>query len=182
MLLDERRAVVAFGHDPREHPMEEESAQTIAWLDQEDERTAQIIRKHGVFIQYVSGDIAKSRPSFAYTTGLFGIGHPELLVFHVPTAVASGLLNDVAGRVRAGRDLVPGEVLEFDEWAHRVTVEEVPNPAEIVFAANRFADRPDELSVPVYQLTYDDLNGRFPWESGYLNPEWYQPRPGTFRA
>jgi hypothetical protein len=73
-------------------------------------------------------------------------------------------------------------LLEFDNWSHRVTVEEVPNPGEIVFGANRFYQRPDEASVPVLQLTYDDLGGRFPWQDGYANPDWIQPRPGEFRA
>lgn len=162
--------------------MTENSAQIMAWLDQEDQRTAQIIRKNGVYIQYVGGDTRESAPSFAYTVGLFGVGHPELLVFCVPQSIASALLNEVSSQVRGGRDLVCGEVLEFDDWAHRVTVEKVPNPWEIVFAANRFAQRPDEMSVPVFQLTYDDRGGRFPWESGYANPAWFQPRPGEFRA
>lgn len=154
----------------------------LAWLDQEDEHTAQIIRKHGVYLQYVGGEQRSRVPSFAYTVGLFGIGHPELLVFSIDTSTASGLLNEVARRVRAGENLVPGQVLEFEAWPHRVTVETVPNPAEIAFAANRFARRPDEASVPVFQLTYDDLQGRFPWEPGYSNAAWLQPRPGTFRA
>jgi Domain of unknown function (DUF4262) len=47
--------------------------------------------------------------------------------------------------------------------------------------ANRFYLRPDEASVPVLQLTYDDRPGRFPWEPGYAVPD-MQPRPGTFRA
>jgi hypothetical protein len=33
----------------------------------------------------------------------------------------------------------------------------------------------------VLQLTYDDLQGRFPWEPGYAAP-YLQPRPGTFGA
>lgn len=161
---------------------EQPNAQTIAWLDQEDQRTAQVIRERGAYIQYVGGDDAEELASFAYTIGLFGVGHPELLVFSVPPPVASGLLNEIVRRVRDGQDLVPGQLLEFDEWTHRIVVEAVPNPGEIVLAANRFAQRPDEASVPVFQLTYDDLNGRFPWEEGYLNPAWLQPRPGEFRA
>lgn len=159
---------------------EQSNAQTIAWLDQDDERTAQTIRTHGASIQYVGG--GPEVASFAYTIGLFGIGHPELLVFSAPPPVAGGLLNEVVRRVREGENLVPGQLLEFDEWNHRVTVEAVPNPGEIVFAANRFAQRPPEASVPVFQLTYDDLNGRFPWEEGYQNQAWLQPRPGEFRA
>jgi hypothetical protein len=60
-------------------------------------------------------------------------------------------------------------------------VEEVPNPGEIVFTANRHYQRPPEFSVSVFQLSYDDTSGRFPWEPDYAAPE-MQPRPGTFRA
>lgn len=153
-----------------------------AWLDQEDAYTAQVIRRHGVYIQYVHGDGRRQSPAFAYTVGLYGIGHPELLAVGLDPETAGPLLNEVADGVRAGRDLVPGELLTFAQWAHRVTVEAVPNPGEIAFAANRFYERPDEVSVPLLQLTYDDRNGRFPWEDGYANPSWVQPRPGLFHA
>lgn len=153
-----------------------------AWLDQEDRRTAETIRTHGTSIEYVGGDMRRRQAPFAYTIGLFGIAHPELLVLGIDQRTAGLLLNDVAGRVRDGHDLTPGELLTFDGWAHRVTVETVPNPGDIVFAANRFYQRPDEHSVAVFQLTYDDRDGRFPWEDGYGNAEWIQPRPGTFHA
>ena len=153
-----------------------------AQLDQGGERVAHDVRRYGVHIQYVTGDHSARRASFAYTVGLFGVGHAELLVFSVDPSTAHGLLNEVAGWIRDGRNLVPGELLEFDHWAHRVTVETVPNPGEIVLSANRFAQRPHEASVPVLQLTYDDLGGLFPWQAGYRNASWLQPRPGTFRA
>lgn len=154
----------------------------LAWLDQEDRRTAAIIREHGVYIQFVGGDADRRTPSFAYTVGLFGVGHPELLVVGTGAGTAAGLLNEVAARVRADRDLTVGEMLVFDEWSHRVVVESVPNPGEIAFAANRFYQRPAEFSIPLLQLTYDDKNGRFPWDAGYSRPLWIQPRPGDFRA
>jgi len=170
-----------------------------AWLDQEDKHTAEMIRKHGVYIQYVGGDRCACcddvgpapgasadneprQPPFAYTVGLFGIGHPELAVVGMDSRTASAVLNDVSARVRAGSDLVPGEVLTFDGWTHRVTVESVPNAGEIAFAANRFYQRPGEHSVPLLQLTYDDRNGRFPWENRYANAASVQPRPGEWRA
>jgi hypothetical protein len=58
----------------------------------------------------------------------------------------------------------------------------VPNPWQIVLGANRHYRRSNEVSVPAYQLTYDDIEGRFPWEDGYSNAAWIQPRPGTYRA
>lgn len=164
--------------------------QTQAWLDQEDTRVAQTIRRHGWFIQYIlSGRRAApgsdgghdEGPPFAYTVGLFGMGHPELLILGVSPATASGVLNTLGERVRAGADLVPGELITFEEWPRRIIAEQVPNPGDIVFAANRHYWRPPEYSVPVLQLSYDDENGRFPWEPGHTDPG-MQPRPGTFRA
>lgn len=154
----------------------------IAWLDQDRSHTALMIREHGVYLTYVGGDSDAHQTSFAYTVGLHGIGHPELLVLGVGSGTASGLLNDVAARVRAGRDLVPGEILDFAAWPHRVLIEEVPNPGDILFAANHFYERPDVASVPAFQLTYDDRGGRFPTDDGYDIPTWIQPRPGTFSA
>lgn len=156
--------------------------QMRSWLDQEDARTVATVRRHGWAIEYVIGEPSAQRCSIAYTIGLFGLGHPELVVLGLDPHTAGALLNDVGDLVRSGRDLVPGELLAFDDWPHRVTVESVPNPAEILFAANRYAQRPDEASVPAHQLTYDDRGGRFPWDPGYLNEDWIQPRPGTYRA
>lgn len=156
-----------------------------AWLDQEDQHVAKTIRRHGCYIQYVfgctCGDCEEETP-FAYSIGLFGLGHPELLVLGVNQGTAAGVINDLYARVRAGADLVPGQLVTFDDWPHRVVVEEVPNPGEIVFGANRHYQRPPEASVPVLQLTWDDRCGYFPWDEGYSVPAGVQPRPGTFRA
>jgi hypothetical protein len=156
--------------------------QIQAWLDQEDTMVAQTIRKHGLFIQLVSGDTNDRSPSFAYTVGLFGLGHPELVVLSVDPGTANGLLNHLGDRVRAGDNLVPGQVLSFEDWPHRVVAEALPNPGEVLLAANRHYQRPPEAPVSAYQLTYDDLGGCFPWDPGYANPPDLQPRPGTWRA
>lgn len=164
-----------------------------AWLDQDDMHIATIIRRHGWFIEYVRGDAGCRRPDcnggaghdewppFAYTVGLFGLAHPELLIFGVPPNTAAGVLNDLGNRVRDGANLVAGELITFKDWPHRIIAEHVPNPGEIVFSANRHYQRPDAVSVPVLQLSYDDTAGRFPWDEGYAAPE-MQPRPGTFKA
>ena len=158
------------------------TSQEQAWLDQQDTHVAQTIRQHGLYITYVFGDEHSVPPAFAYTVGLFGIGHPELVVLSVGTETAAGLLNELGARIRAGTDLVAGELLTFEQWGHRVAVDVLPNPGEILFAANRHYQRPDEASVPAYQLTYDDLSGWFPGEEGYANAPNLQPRPGTWRA
>lgn len=153
-----------------------------AWLDQEDRHTAETIRRYGTYIQYVGGDSRARETTFAYTVGLFGLGHPELLIFGLCPHDTAMVLNDVSERIRAGDDLTPGDLLSFDHWSRRVLVETVPNPGSIVFAANRFYQRPDEASVPVLQLSHDDSGGRFPHEPGYTDEPWVQPRPGEFTA
>jgi hypothetical protein len=157
-------------------------AQIQAWLDQEDTMVAQTIRKHGLFIAGVTGERDDWPPSFAYTVGLFGLGHPELVVLSMEADSACGLLNELGDRIRSGDNLVAGQLLTFDDWPHRIVVEELPNAGRVVLCANRHYQRPPEVSVPAYQLTYDDLHGRFPWDEGYANSEHLQPRPGTWAA
>ncbi len=153
-----------------------------AWLDREDRYTAEVIRRHGTFIQYVGGDDRRRETSFAYTVGLFGMGHPELLLFGLCPHDTAAVLNELAARIRDGADLAPGERVSVDHPLRRLRVEAVPNPGSIVFSANRFYQRPDEASVPVLQLSHPDREGRFPGEDGYAEPPWVQPRPGEFTA
>ena len=153
-----------------------------AWFDQYASLIADKIRQHGWFIQFVSSVDDDPPPTFAYTIGLFGLGHPELVVTGVDMATAGGLLNELGGRIRAGANFLPGELVTFDDWQHRVVMEEVPNPGEILLMANDHYQRPPEASVSAYQVTYDDTSGRFPWDDGYANSPELQPRPGTWRA
>jgi hypothetical protein len=165
---------------------------TSAWLDQEDTHVAQTIRRYGWFIQYVDGGCCTypdctgttedNAPPFAYSIGLFGLGHPELLIIGVGMDTARGVINNVSERVLGGSNLMTGQLLTFPDWPHRVTVEEVPNPGDIAFAANRHYQRPAECSVPLLQLTYDDKMRRFPWDEGCAIPHSVQPRPGSFMA
>ncbi len=165
-------------------------AQAEAWIDQQAAELTARIRRHGWAIQYVAGGACSypdcdcsddDGPSFAYTIGLFGMGHPELLIFGVDPETASGVLNTLGERVRSGEALLPGQLITIEEWPHRIIPEELPNPGDIVLGANDFYRRPQRHSVPVLQLSYDDLEGHFPWEEGYVAPS-VQPRPGTFHA
>ncbi len=62
---------------------------------------------------------------------------------------AAGVLNHIADWVHGGGNLVPGQEFEVPGWSHRLVVEDVPNPGQIVFGANRHYLRPKEFSVPV---------------------------------
>jgi hypothetical protein len=132
-------------------------------------------------VQYVGAGDEPDEPAFGYTIGLFGMGHPELVAVGLDHRQTHSLLTSAATLVAGGRNLVPGELLR---WPHLdpVTVEELPNPGDVVLGANRFYQRPAEYSVPAFQLTWCAPGELFPWDPGYpLTPEG-QPRPGTWRA
>jgi hypothetical protein len=156
--------------------------QTTAWLDQEDAHLAQVIRGSRWAVQYVGPGEDPDEPAFGYTVGLFGLGHPELVVVGLGPDDAHRLLGAVAGLVADGRDLVPGEFVSPEGWSGRLFVEACPNPGEVLFSANRFYQRPAEYSVPAIQLTWTHADGTFPWDPAHPCGPGCQPRPGTWRA
>jgi len=128
---------------------------TQAWLDQDDRVTVDLVRRRGWRIIHVTDDDAAAcppgcpcadyvlpgeppAPEFTYTVGLFGLGHPELLLFSRPPVQAGRILDELADRVRAGENLLPGRPLSLSSWDRRIVTEQVPNPGEIVLTANRF--------------------------------------------
>jgi hypothetical protein len=169
--------------------------QTTAWLDQEDTHLAQLIRAHRWAVQYVfpvdgedEEDLTDEEDPegpgvpFGYTIGLFGLGHPELVVVGAGHDSTHAILQRVAGLVAGGRDLVAGELVTFPDRPDGLVVESLPNPGEVLFAANRHYRRPDEHSVPAFQLTWQHRDGTFPWDAAYPCGPGCQPRPGTWRA
>ncbi|MGY1760948.1 DUF4262 domain-containing protein [Geodermatophilus sp. SYSU D00779] len=115
--------------------------QTTAWLDQEDAHLARVIRQHRWAVQYVGSGEEDDEPSFGCTIGLFGLGHPGLMLVGPGVATMHGGLQRVAEEVAAGRDLVPGELVVGEDWAGRLYVEASPNPGEVVLGANRSYQR-----------------------------------------
>jgi hypothetical protein len=160
--------------------MDEDPIQIQQWLDQDDAWLRETVRRNGWAVQAVCGE--GTEPPFAYTVGLFGLGHPELLIYGMSPESAAGVLNELGERVRQQRRVVPGELLTFERWPHRLHAFPVPNAAEVLFAANRFYGRPADDPVPALQLVWDDRSGHFPWEPGYQLPGWIQPMPGIFTA
>src|SRR3954469_20660556 len=70
--------------------------QLTAWLDQEDAHLAQVIRARRWAVQFVGPGEEADEPAFAYTIGLFGLGHPELVVVSLSPTVAHALLERAA--------------------------------------------------------------------------------------
>lgn len=146
--------------------------QLIAWRDQEWARTRDVIRRYGWEITYIYAD--SEGPAYAYTSGLTGFGHPELIVTGVGRETARFLLNTLGERVRMGQHLRAGELLDFDSWVHQVQLIEVDPFAseEYLLTANYLYRSPDGPPLPALQAVYDDHEGWLPWERGYhLSPE-----------
>ena len=116
--------------------------QTTAWLDQEDAHLVRVIRQHRWAVRYVGSGEEDDEPCFGYTIGLFGLGHPELVLVGLGADTTHGVLQRVAGEVAAGRDLVPGELIDRDDRPGRLFVEDSPDPGEVVLDADRFYQRP----------------------------------------
>lgn len=163
---------------------------TVAWQDQERAWLSDTIRHHGWAVQYIGGGLCShpdcsggndEGPPLAYTVGLFGMGHPELLIFSLPLEATCRVLNAFGERIRNGENLIAGQELTLEDHDRRYVAEVVPNPGEIVFWANDFYRRPAEFSVPLLQLSYDDGTGVYPWDAGHPAPG-SQPRPGSFTA
>lgn len=181
----------------------------VGYRDQVRQQTTAAIRRWGCMVQFVSDEVecpcckaeglnraerrarrgdrrlaARSTPSFAYTIGLHGVGHPELLVFGLGFEPARRLLTRLAHEVRDhGVELVPGEVVPADRALDRpLLVELLPNPWEVLIQANNYYRRPAEASVDAVQLTWPDSHGRWPGEATCTAPAANQPRPGSFRA
>ena len=131
---------------PRARSPHDDDPQTIAWLDQEDAHTAQVIRTHGWAVQYVSGDEPATSRLRLHRRACSASGIPNWSS-SASVRRRARLLNG-RGLVVDGRDLA-GEVLHYDDGAARViTVEVVPNPAEIRLLGQPLLPAPDEFSVP----------------------------------
>ena len=153
----------------------------MAWLDQEAAHLADTIRTHRWAVQYVGP--GQDQPPFGYTIGLFGLGHPELVVAGLGQANTHAILQRVAELVLVSRRLVPGEQIAFPDRDDPLVAELLPNPGEVLFGANRFYDRPDDVSVPAFQITWQHADGSYPWDDDYpCDPAECQPRPGTWWA
>lgn len=121
-----------------------------------------MIAAHGWAVVTVTGWDGEA--SFTFTAGLTERDLPELVVYGLAAPVAAYALDELARRLVAGEDPADGELLTE-------LVGEVPVQLR---AATRVLDRLGaafelygEERVRVRQLVVPDLDGRWPWETGY---------------
>jgi hypothetical protein len=171
--------------DPRcAAPASDDPIALQQWEDQQLARLRENIRRHGWAVQGVLGDHDQHDPGFSYTVGLWGFGHPELVVFGLDHRHAGQLLNEVGEQIRAGQTLVDSEGTHANSIhpTHYLRVFPVPNPQSLILVAQELYRTDGGRVVPALQLVYADVNGVYPWEPRYRYPRWLQPMPGTYAA
>jgi hypothetical protein len=119
------------------------------------------IAEHGWVVQGVFGTDEHPSPLFAYTVGLVGSGHPELIVYGLPLEVASSILNDLAEHVAAGGRLHAGDRLTRDESDYGMVLVAVDDTAPLGLARGVYGPE-----VRALQLVYPDDEHRMPWDDG----------------
>jgi hypothetical protein len=135
--------------------------QVQQWLDQEDAWMRETVRRHGWAVQYVGGEEccgpSGGAPPFAYTVGLYGFGHPELLAYGLGQHSACSVLNQLGERVRQGERLGPGEPVTIDGGTHRVLLFPFRDDGDtpVLISAQRFYDATQDRPVPVLQVVWD---------------------------
>lgn len=130
------------------------SARFTHQVDQYAAWQRETIRSYGWVVEAVLGD--DESPPFAYTVGLSGFGHPELILFATSQATAGSVLNQLGEHVRAGEDLWPGASVRVSNGT--VALIEFPGSEEWLLAANSLYRRPGDPPVPALLVVpADDL-------------------------
>jgi hypothetical protein len=134
--------------------------------------TLQCIGDNGTQVTYVGGD--HGCPPFAYTAGLTGARHPELiLVGALPPRVAQHLLNDLAARVlRGGQVLGHGHVpADFAGGGYRAAIcGPVTRAGRDRFPVSAAEAVYGRYQVTAMQVVMQDTGYRWPWDPGYDLP------------
>lgn len=135
------------------------------------------IRRTGVHLTGVLPSEGDTGVGWAYTTGLFLKGKPEICVLGLPVEIAASVLNDLASWdevLKTG----PVDVFENDVKAQLIDVIDVGNeeyPQAVTTRLARALGYPTPTSL---QLVWPDDQNRFPWEN-WDNPDWAQPLLGV---
>lgn len=135
-------------------------------LDAYVDTALQKLRQHGHLVQGVFGSPLGSQAGFwYYTVGLTALDHPELMMSGPTPEVATPILNDLAGRIRAGSRYHEADTIDDVVVGYPVTFVEVdrlelfpPSMVKVFF--------PD-LPVRALQVVMPDSQGRFWYEDGY---------------
>ncbi|MFF0376791.1 DUF4262 domain-containing protein [Actinoplanes missouriensis] len=149
-------------------------------LDEFFDEQSRLIDKYGWTVVHVepADDDPPGAVPFGYTVGLTECGHPEVAVAGVPLDLTGALLNEAAARIRhEGLRLRHGQRVAGLVAGHDLMVV-AGGPTDEVFPGAALY-RYGEEQVVLRQLVWPDPEGRFPWQSGYVEGDWPQPTIGV---
>jgi len=142
--------------------------------DEVERRVRADIARHGWHVVIVPPE--DDAPGWAHTIGLLErYAHPELLVFGSAPQQLGALVNALGARVRAGRRLGPGDVLDDVLEGLPFALREVAPRWVPVFLGNA-AWHYQRENLAVVQGFWPDRQGRFPWQPECL-PEVCREQP-----
>jgi hypothetical protein len=135
-----------------------------------DDKIAWMIESKGWAIEPVPPrpDADPPMPGYAYTIGLeSSFGFPEVVLFGLTPAAASGLADLLVGLLADGVEIPVGAIFTglFDNELRCALLPIDLDTYEDLFQVASSWHRGDEFRV--LQLAWPDKNGWLPWESGF---------------
>ncbi|WP_407148045.1 DUF4262 domain-containing protein [Bradyrhizobium sp. ORS 86] len=141
-----------------------------------DEKILRDVRTHGCHIMQVLSD--GNQPEYAFSVGLYlNFAQAELAIFGLDRRDAANVINEVRGRAAAGRIYTDGDVCDDLLVDRRLCFARVPGSAyRPYFGTALWFYGATRRPFPILQMVWPDINGHFPWESGYdVSLKAYQP-------
>lgn len=127
-----------------------------------------VVDKYGWTVQWVASSFHAGTSAFAYTVGLHGLGHPELLIAALTPDASKAVLNQLGRLVRDGRKLQPGDEFGGVIAAGYTLTICGPLTADglarypLGVAAALYGEQP-----PALQVVWPDAEHRYPWDAAY---------------
>lgn len=137
--------------------------------DTVDQQMLKGIEEQGFGVFSVGGD--PEYPSFAYTIGLSDRCLPQLLAIGISLRAAGAIVHHLATDWVSGKLTNDSIDKRLEDYANLpVVLKPINDPAvwgEYMVQMDRFRSTDNE--VRVLQVVFPDMNGKFPWESGYVD-------------
>lgn len=142
--------------------------------DDYDQKVQSAIDAHGWAVQGVFPSTDDDGAPFAYTVGMTARSLPELLIYGLPSQVATLVLN--AAGARMGEDGPPqdGQRLSGLIANYDLAVVNAVHTRDLAMARRFYGND----QVRAVQLVWPDQEGRYPWDGGYSIRLTTQPLTG----
>lgn len=147
-------------------------SQLLSILNTIERSTWALVAVTGGRCHCCTSDQHPPEPPFAYTVGLTALGHPEIIVYGLPTAVAGHILNSLGERIQRGQTFAPGQIDHRTTRDLPATFVEATDVGDLVVVSQVYP------SVEAIQVVWADPDGRFPWDDGYDGERYPQPMMG----